>query len=79
MTMSELVKDRIQRFRRPMWNETAYAKMYFFGKYRGPLIELYDRMVQEAIGEPCPQLVPVIADQTDDYFPYDGPLDKEDK
>lgn len=81
MTQDELFAAGIYRFRRPMWaDEETYAQIDVIDGLRGPWLHLWNRDVQKAIGEPTPQnIINIQKDLTDDYVPYTGPRDPEDK
>lgn len=80
MTIAQLSKAGISRFRLPQWaSPNCYARIDLVDGGCGPWFHLYDRPTQEAIGADTPQSVMGIGDTTDDYEPYDGPLDPEDK
>lgn len=66
-----------------MWaSPTAYMKLDIIKcgdeTFCGPWYHLYDRVCQQAIGEPTPQNTIGIGDTTDDYETYTGPLDEAD-
>lgn len=79
MTLRDLAAKGICRFRRPMWaSPDAYAYVYMKDGFHGPWLKLYDRKVQVAIGEPTPQTVLCLEDDTADYEPYAGQRDEAD-
>lgn len=83
MTITDAVCKKIKRLRRPIWaNANAYILLILHeveGKnYFGPWYYLFDRTCQEVIGEPTPQQILAIADETADYEEYLGPLDVAD-
>lgn len=81
MTLSDAANAGQPRLRRPCWSSsTAYIRLDLLpGGMRGPWLHLFDRHCQEAIGEPTPQTILGLDDETDDYVAYDGPTDVADK
>lgn len=79
MTQDELVKLGVNRFRRAIWAcPTDYVRIDIFEGFVGPWMTLWARSTQEAIGEPTPQRLLNVNDNTTDYLPYNGPRDPKD-
>ena len=80
MRLSEAAALGISRVRRPMWADAkAYAKIDLVGDgMMGPWLHLYDRGIQNAIGEATPQEMMCVGDTTDDYEEYTGEIDLAD-
>lgn len=82
MSLAELQAAGIARFRKPQWsNPGAYLRIDILGDgTRGPWAHLFDRLSQEAIGEPTPQtfLALALSDDSTGWLPWDGTLDVAD-
>lgn len=78
MNLNEATALGLPRVRRPNWPKGAYLKLSLLGNgMRGPWLRLYDRVCQEAIGEPTPQVIIAIG-EVSDFEEYTGVLDESD-
>ena len=77
MNLSEATKSGISRLRRPMWaNKNAYIKIDLLEDgFMGPWMHLYDRPMQDLLGESTPQSFFASPDTVCDYIEYSGELD----
>jgi len=81
MTVKEAVVRGIERLRLEVWADPhAYLKLDLLpGGMSGPWAHLYDRVTQEAIGEPTPQdILAFHLDSDDRFVAYAGPRDRDD-
>jgi len=81
MTLNEAARNGIARVRKEVWiSPTGYLKIDLFpeGNGYGPWAHLYDRGVQEVLGESTPQDILSFQIMDTDFVPYYGELDAGD-
>jgi len=80
MKLVDAAKKGVCRLRRPIWRgPESYIRIDIFSDGGiGKWLRLYDRPIQEMLGEPTPKEVICVGDEIEDWEEYTGPLDVED-
>ena len=76
MKMKEALKEGKGRARRTIWTEPDCYLKHISGT---PTHQLWSRRTQEIINCETPQILILLQDDDNDWIPFTGSIDKEDK